>query len=628
MKKIYLSVIALCTLLSSKLNAQTTILDFEKPATSTTFQYFGSTLEPTLTAVIANPDKSGINTSDNVCEFKKPAASQSWAGAFSAPDPSTKIDMITGVGICIKVWADHTGNIALKLEGAEDGSPNWITKIPITETNKWVDICFDPNDASFEAPNNKASGHIYKRITLFLDFDVVLTEEKTWFLDDVVVKSGSVGPKKVTFNLDLKNYKDPFTKAYVSGTFNSWSGDANELTDLDGDKIYSAELSLPQGAHEYKFTFDNWKKQEEFNGLELCTITDPSGQYKNRSLAVAADVVLPAVCFNSCYACGEGVNITINLATSSVAVSPDGVYLAGGGNFDAPGGRHRMKDPDKDGIYSISFERKKGFTSFFTFANGNCPDYSCKENIAGQACANPGNFNDRLMLPVTKDTVISTCFGFCSATATCGNAPKPGNITFRVNMSEFKETFGKVYVSGTFNNWSGDANELLDTDKDKVYEVVIPNIPAGAHEYKFQLDGWAKQEQFKGGEACTITDPSGQFINRKLTINGDTVLAKVCYNSCTACSGVATKEIAATDLLRVQPTLANDMIQVLFGENYMDTDKKILVYGIDSRKSMEINVSPFVTTHIISTTDLTEGLYIIQVKAGNYSQTARFVVRH
>jgi len=489
------------------MSAQTTILDFETPSTTTTFQYFGSSLEPSLTGVIENPDKSGINTSGKVCEFKKPAASQSWAGAFSEPVPSTKIDMITGIGICIKVWADHTGNIALKLEGSEDGSPNWIVKMPITETNKWVDICFDPNEASFEAPNNKASGHVYKKLVLFLDFDLVLTEEKTWFLDDVIVKKGSVGPKKVTFNLDLKDYKEPFKKAFVSGTFNNWSGDANELTDPDGDKIYSAELSLPQGAHEYKFTFDNWQKQEEFNGLELCTITDPSGQYHNRSLAVAADVVLPAVCFNSCYACGEGVNITINLATSAITVSPDGVYLAGGGNFDAPGGKHRLKDADKDGIYTIKFERKKGFTSFFTFANGNCPDYSCKENIAGQPCANPGNYNDRLMLPVTKDTVISTCFGFCSGTATCGNAPKPGNITFRVNMAEFKETFGKVYVSGTFNNWSGDANELLDADKDKVYELTIPNIPAGNHEYKFQLDGWAKQEQFKGGEACTVTDP-------------------------------------------------------------------------------------------------------------------------
>jgi len=50
------------------LGAQTVILDFEAEATSTTFQYFGSSLEPMLTNVIANPDPSGINTSAMVSD--------------------------------------------------------------------------------------------------------------------------------------------------------------------------------------------------------------------------------------------------------------------------------------------------------------------------------------------------------------------------------------------------------------------------------------------------------------------------------------------------------------------------------------------------------------------------------
>lgn len=460
-----------------------------------------------------------------------------------------------------------------------------------------------------------------------MDFDIVLPAEKTWYLDDLIVKGGSVGPKKVTFNVNLKDVKD-FIKAYVSGTFNNWSGDANELTDPDGDKVYSAELTIPQGAHEYKFTMDNWKKQEEFNGMDLCTITDPSGQFHNRSLAVAADVVLPTVCFNSCYQCGEGVRITINLATSSVTASPDGVYLSGGGNFDAPGGKHRLQDPDKDGIYTIKFERKKGFNTFYTFANGKCPDYSCKENIAGQSCANPDNFNDRKLAPVTQDTVISTCFGFCSATATCGNAPKPGKITFSVNMSEFKETFTKVYVSGTFNSWSADANELLDPDKDKIYEVVLPNIPAGVHEFKFQLDAWAKQEAFKGGEPCTITDPSGQFINRKITVNGDEVLTKFCYNSCATCKGVGTTDILASDLVKVQPTITDDLVQIIFGDNFADTAKRVYLIGLDSRNVLDLEVAPNTAIQSISTKDLQNGLYIIQVRAGQFMQSAKIVVNH
>ena len=77
-----------------------------------------------------------------------------------------------------------------------------------------------------------------------------------------------------------------------------------------------------------------------------------------------------------------------------------------------------MNDDDGDGIYTITIERGVGFSSYYTFANGNCPDYSCKKDIAGQSCDNPDNFNDRLLSAVQQDTVISTCFSICSDDAT------------------------------------------------------------------------------------------------------------------------------------------------------------------------------------------------------------------
>lgn len=628
MKKNYLFLIFSMLCISNFLKAQITVLDFESATTSTTFQYFGSSLEPQLTAVIDNPDKTGINTSAKVSNFKKPAASQTWAGAFSSPNPATQVDLTSGGQVCIKVWADHVGNLALKFEGATDGTPNWLQTQNITETNKWVELCFDPSKASEEAPNNTAAGHSYKTVVLFFDFGTVLSEEKTWFFDDLIIKTGSSGPKKVTFNVDMKNYTATFGKVYVSGTFNSWSGDANELKDADGDKVYSAELTLPQGAHEYKFTIDNWTKQEEFNGLELCTITDPSGQFHNRSLTVVNDKVLETVCWNSCYACGEGVKIAFQLATSSVTPSADGVYLVGGGNFDPPGGKHRMQDADKDGVYTISVERKKGFSSFYSFANGNCPDYSCKENIAGQDCANPNNFNDRFLPPVTKDTTITTCFGFCSKTATCANAPKSGNITFKVDMSKSKETFTKIYVSGTFNNWSGDANELTDANNDKIYEGTINNISAGKHEFKFQLDAWAKSEQFKGGEDCTITDPSGQFVNRKMEVNGDAVLPAFCYNACVTCDKfIGTKEVVVSDLIRIAPTVANDVINITFNENTNNEAKEIFVFNPQGQQVMYQNLTVGNNATLQCAT-LSNGFYIIKAKVGQQVQTAKVIVSH
>ncbi len=52
--------------------AQTTILNFESAASSTTFQYFGSPLDGSLTETIANPNAAGINTSATVLKYVKP----------------------------------------------------------------------------------------------------------------------------------------------------------------------------------------------------------------------------------------------------------------------------------------------------------------------------------------------------------------------------------------------------------------------------------------------------------------------------------------------------------------------------------------------------------------------------
>ena len=93
--------------------------------------------------------------------------------------------------------------------------------------------------------------------------------------------------------------------------------------------------------------------------------------------------------------------------------------MAGGGNFDNPGDRFQMFDDDGDGVYTITLERGVGFESFYTFANGNCPDYSCKEDISGQDCANPNNYNDRLLPAISDDTVISTCFAICTEDTNC-----------------------------------------------------------------------------------------------------------------------------------------------------------------------------------------------------------------
>ena len=398
----------------------TTILDFEAPPTSTVFQYFGSSLDGTFTTIVPNPDPSGDNTSSMVTEFIKPAVAEVWAGAFSNPNPETPITLEAGSQVCIKVLMDHIGNLALKLEQGTEGQPNWVTQVSNTRVNEWEEICFDPTAPSIEAPFEAASG-TYNRVVLFFDFGVPGSgTDVLYHFDDLVVKSsGAPEARTINFSVDMNSYTENFDQVYVSGTFNNWSGEANPLSDPDFDGIWEGSVEMTNGAYEYKFTLDNWADQEEFSGFEECTKVDTSGQFVNRLLLVSGDTDLPVYCFNSCYACGDEVNITFLLGMGDVVPNPEGVWLAGGGNFEIPGGRYQMSDDDLDGIYEITVPRERGFSSFYTFANGPCPDYSCKEDLTGLPCGDPDNFNDRFLPAVANDTVVATCFGTCFTNADC-----------------------------------------------------------------------------------------------------------------------------------------------------------------------------------------------------------------
>lgn len=93
----------------------------------------------------------------------------------------------------------------------------------------------------------------------------------------------------------------------------------------------------------------------------------------------------------------QTVNITFELNMETVTdVDPSGVYIAGGTGFGFPGD-NPMVDPDGDGIYTVTIEKEVGFSSYYAFLNGNCGDWSCKENLFGLPCGDPDNYNDRFI---------------------------------------------------------------------------------------------------------------------------------------------------------------------------------------------------------------------------------------
>jgi len=507
------------------------ILDHEAPLTTTNYQFFGGAIEGMTNNIIANPNPTGINTSAMVGDFQKVTDSPTWGGGFPNPALQVPLDFTTGsTEVCVKVHMDHIGNLAFKLENSTNGGPNWIRSVENTVVNEWEELCFDVTLPGLEDTMEPAAGFSYPQGVLFFDFGTVPTVDQVYYFDDIIVKEGAPQVDgNVTFSVDMNNYGGTFTQMYVSGTFNGWSGDANPMDDTDGDGVWEATILMPAGPQEYKFSYDNWTGSEQLLPTQTCTIT-PDGVNTNRITTVDGDNTLNTVCFASCFACGEGVFITFNIGTAHMTnLSAEGIYVAGGGNFGNPGD-NPLSDPDGDGVFSGTFEKAIGFVSNYTFTNGNCPDWSCKENIAGQDCADPDNFNDRKMGALMADTVINTCFEVCSDMTVC--TVQASTVTFSVDMNNWTDPFTQPYLSGSFNGWSGDANPMDDADGDGVWTTIM-TLTDGDYQYKFQLDQWGTDEVLVDGDPCTITD--GTFVNRLISVAGD---ASVCYEfrSCNVCA--------------------------------------------------------------------------------------------
>ncbi|NNC83619.1 MAG: T9SS type A sorting domain-containing protein, partial [Flavobacteriales bacterium] len=192
------------------------------------------------------------------------------------------------------------------------------------------------------------------------------------------------------------------------------------------------------------------------------------------------------------------------------------------------------------------------------------------------------------------------------ACVTCDLAQDPGNITLSVDMNQYEgpEIVGdsSVFVSGQFNSWCGDCN-MLTHNGDGTYTGTVL-MPAGQNEYKFQINNWADDESFVGGEECTLT--TGEFTNRVLDVNGDAIVDMVCFESCTACAAPCTlADSAPVGLTKSQqpvpfPDGDIDRAQVKW---YKDTPD--VKYSADDNTAVDIEFWPI--RDLVTNTPITNG---------------------
>ena len=130
----------------------------------------------------------------------------------------------------------------------------------------------------------------------------------------------------VTFSVDMNNTTVSFVTPEINGDWNSYCGNCDTMTDIDGDNIWETTLTLLSGSYEYYFTADNIQFEETLNSTEACTNGNPNTTRRFLNIS-NQNIILPTVCWSSCSECNDfpqpPANVNCNSGVPSLAFSDD-----------------------------------------------------------------------------------------------------------------------------------------------------------------------------------------------------------------------------------------------------------------------------------------------------------------
>ncbi len=406
--------------------------------------------------------------------------------------------------------------------------------------------------------------------------------EDDYFLDD---DAGS-GWSEIRIPL-VKTESNAGGQEYTNGFVRTgWAGIAgNDLLDLDKIVGFGFEWVSPPWNTEIGdvMTGAVW-----FDNLKAIYSDDVFGCMDPTALNYDPTATVDD---GSCYYDTDVVDVTFMVNTEMIEVAETGMFLAGGGTFGVPGdnpmyddGTHGDVTAD-DGVYTLIYTLMNNQFTHYTFTNGDAGDWSGKENIAGQDCADPDNFNDRYIQVGVNDTTVNTCYAQCTDDGSCGFVDLV-NVTFRVDMQdEVVHDEGVFIAGGTLPGDNQTGYQLLDPDGDDIYEYTL-ELPRDMEvTWKFRnspaINGWEgdweeNEELVNGGCGLPTTDYTRG--DRQVTPTEDMVLPAYCFNSCFPCAPAHDVDVTfSVDMSAVSGfNPASDSPYVIHSANEWDFSNPVL----------------------------------------------------
>jgi len=431
--------------------------------------------------------------------------------------------------------------------------------------------------------------------------------------------SAPAGEVAIRLQVDMGDLDINSLGVHVAGDFSNpnWTPQLSKAFSAQGN-VYAFVANVAADAT-YNFKFLNG----DFWGDDEDLTTAPCATSGNRTIAVGAeDAVYDALCYSTCDACAEPVELTFRVDMSNEEVSVNGVHVAG--NWQAPAGGASNWTPGNspmndlgNGIWELSVILPPG-TYQYKFVNGNDWGTEGEGNLGDESV--PAECNDggnRFFTLEDEALILTTCFEQC--VESCVANPDPANITFQVDMNAVETVSPDgVFLIGGFTNpaWQAGATQMMDADGDGIFEATILAEGSADIQFKFtngnpfpggMVDASVEEMNDFETDGCGVANGIGGF-NRTHTRSGINETLGFVFNSCQEILSVQNLELGEVAIFP-NPSSGEAFFDV---ENPKGHTLRMSIVDVSGKVITE-NMMITSTRTEINTNDLPAGLYFLDI---------------